>query len=163
MWAEPVRNPKLRSNLPTPENRSVNLRKQAILAGVVVFGAFGDVALSRGMKSVGALSLGHWTEVISAIFTPWVGAGILLLLAFFASYLTALSFADLTYVLPATAVGYILMALLAKFFLHENISPWRWAGIALIAVGVGFVTAGPAKTADARGVEIQPMPPVGNA
>ncbi len=139
----------------------MNLRKQATLAGVVLFGAFGDVALSRGMKLVGALSLNNWTQVIQAIFTPWVGAGILLLLAFFVSYLTALSFADLTYVLPATAVGYILMALLAKFFLHETISSWRWAGIALIAAGVGFVTAGPAKTANARGVLETEPPGVG--
>ena len=132
------------------------------MAGVVVFGACGDVALSRGMKAVGALSLSHWPDAISAIFTPWVAVGILLLLGFFASYLTALSFADLTYVLPATAVGYILMALMAKFFLHENISPWRWAGIALIALGVGFVTSGPAKTVEARGQAVH-LPPVGGA
>lgn len=141
----------------------MTIRKQATLAGVVLFGAFGDVALSRGMKAVGALSLGDWTQVIQAIFTPWVAAGIILLLAFFVSYLTALSFADLTYVLPATAVGYILMALLAKFFLQENISPWRWAGIALIALGVGFVTRGPAKTEDARGVQAPEPPAVGSA
>ncbi len=133
-------------------------RKQAILAGVVVFGAIGDVALSRGMKAVGALSLSHASEAISAIFTPWVGTGIILLLAFFASYLAALSFADLTYVLPATSVGYILMALLAKFFLHEDIQVTRWVGIALIALGVGFVTRGPVKTADARGTSPQPHP-----
>lgn len=130
---------------------------------MVVFGALGDVALSRGMKSIGALSLSHWTQVISAIFTPWVGAGIILLLGFFASYLAALSFADLTYVLPATSVGYILMALLARFFLHENISVFRWAGIVLIALGVGFVTAGPAKTLNARGNEAHQSPPVGSA
>src|SRR5690348_6403369 len=105
------------------------------------------------MKAVGALSLSHASEAISAIFTPWVGTGIILLLAFFASYLAALSFADLTYVLPATSIGYILMALLARFFLHENISPFRWAGIALIALGVGFVTRGPARTDDARGAK----------
>ena len=138
-------------------------RKRATLAGVVIFGALGDVALSRGMKSVGAISLANWTDLISAIFTPWVGAGIVLLLAFFASYLTALSFADLTYVLPATAVGYILLALLAKFFLHENISPWRWAGIALIALGVGFVTRGPARTETARGVECAKPPVIGSS
>ncbi len=130
----------------------MNLRKKATLGGVVLFGACGDVVLSRGMKDVGALSLSHFGNAIHAIFTPWVGAGILLLLLFFISYLTSLSFADLTYVLPATAVGYILMAVLAKFFLHEQISPWRWAGIFLIALGVGFVTAGPAKTTTARGV-----------
>jgi drug/metabolite transporter (DMT)-like permease len=131
----------------------VSFRKQAILAGVVFFGAFGDIALSRGMKEIGELSLANWTHVIAAVFTPWVGVGILLLIAFFASYLTALSFADLTYVLPATSVGYILMALLARFFLHEHISPYRWAGIALICLGVGFVTRGPARTHGARGTE----------
>jgi drug/metabolite transporter (DMT)-like permease len=141
----------------------VTIRKQATLAGVVIFGALGDVALSRGMKAVGAISLSHWPELISAITTPWVAAGIMLLLAFFASYLAALSFADLTYVLPATAVGYILMALLAKFLLHENISPWRWMGIALIALGVGFVTRGPAKTETARGVECAKEPVAGGA
>jgi drug/metabolite transporter (DMT)-like permease len=139
----------------------LTIRKQATLAGVVVFGALGDVALSRGMKSVGALSLDNWTQVVSAIFTPWVGAGIILLLGFFASYLAALSFADLTYVLPATSVGYIIMALLAKFFLHENISATRWCGIVLIAAGVGFVTRGPAKTPQQE--EIHPPPPVGAA
>ncbi len=144
----------------------MTFRNHAILAGVVIFGAFGDVALSRGMKDLvsatGHISLERIPELISAVFTPWVGAGILLLLAFFISYLTALSFADLTYVLPATAFGYIIMALLAKFFLHEQISAGRWAGIALIAVGVGFVTAGPAKTPTARGAErAQHAPSVG--
>jgi len=136
----------------------VSIRKQATLAGMVFFGAVGDIALSRGMKEVGELSLANWTQAFSAIFTPWVAAGVLLLLACFASYLTALSFADLTYVLPATSVGYILMALLARFFLHEQISPYRWAGIALIALGVGFVTRGPAKTHDARGSTHAPFP-----
>ncbi len=138
-------------------------RKQTTLAGVVVFGAFGDVALSRGMKLItaehGALSLSHWTEVISAIFTPWVGIGIVLLIGFFASYLVSLSFADLTYVLPATSIGYIIMALLARFFLHEDISASRWAGIALIALGVGFVTSGPARTPGARGDPAASPPP----
>ncbi len=128
-------------------------RQRAVLAGVMVFGAFGDVALSRGMKNIGHVSLHHLPELIAAVFTPWVGAGIVLLLAFFISYLAALSFADLTYVLPATAMGYIIMALLARFFLQENISPQRWAGIVLITVGVGFVTSGPAQTPTARGME----------
>jgi hypothetical protein len=91
----------------------VNFRKQATLAGVVVFGAFGDVALSRGMKNLPPIHLNNLPELFSALLTPWVFFGILLLLGFFASYLAALSFADLTYVLPATSVGYIVMALLA--------------------------------------------------
>ena len=124
----------------------MSFRKQATLAGVVFFGAFGDVALSRGMKNIGGVPLHDLQHLVAALLTPWVFAGILLLLAFFASYLAALSFADLTYVLPATSVGYIILAFLARFFLHEQISVARWIGIVLIAAGVGFVTRGPART-----------------
>ncbi|HXZ82113.1 MAG TPA: EamA family transporter [Terriglobales bacterium] len=126
----------------------MNLRKLATLAGVALFASCGDVALARGMKAFGAISLAHWTSIFSALLSPWVILGICLLLAFFVSYLSALSFADLTYVLPATSLGYIVMALLAKFFLHENISILRWTGILLIALGVGFVARGPALTLD---------------
>ena len=102
--------------------------------------------LSHGMKQVGSVSLSHLQSVIFAILNPWVATGILLLLAFFATYLTALSWADLTYVLPATSLGYVLLALVAKFFLHEHVSPLRWLGIALITGGVGFVAGGPELT-----------------
>ena len=81
-----------------------------------------------------------------AIRNPWVITGILCLLGFFASYLTALSWADLTFVLPSTAFGYIVVAFLAKFWLHEPITPYRWAGILLIVCGVGFVANGPSLT-----------------
>jgi drug/metabolite transporter (DMT)-like permease len=60
--------------------------------------------------------------------------------------MTSLSWADLTYVLPATSVSYILLTLLAKFYLHETISLARWLGVLLISAGVGFVTQGPALT-----------------
>jgi len=85
-------------------------------------------------------------SLINAVFTPWIGAGIALLIGFFASYLSALSWADLTYVLPATAFGNVIVALFARFWLHETISWQRWAGIVLITVGVGFVTQGPSLT-----------------
>src|SRR5512138_638874 len=124
----------------------MNARKYLLLLAVASFGPLGDVALSRGMKDVGSISPDNLPALFSAVFTPWVAIGIALLLAFLAAYMTALSWADLTYVLPASAVGYILMALLARFFLHETITPMRWAGIVLITLGVGFVTSGPEKT-----------------
>jgi drug/metabolite transporter (DMT)-like permease len=124
----------------------VNFRKYLVLAGVTVFAAAGDSLLSLGMKQTGNISLHHLQGLLVAVANPWVAVGILLLLAFFASYTTALSWADLTYVLPATSLGYVLLALVAKFVLHEHVSPMRWAGIALIAGGVGFVAGGPALT-----------------
>jgi drug/metabolite transporter (DMT)-like permease len=98
------------------------------------------------MKPLPPISVAHPGELIAAVFTPWIVAGIALLIGFFASYLTALSWADLTYVLPATAFGNVIVALLSRFWLHEPISPARWAGILLITVGVGFVAQGPSRT-----------------
>lgn len=126
----------------------MSFRKLATLIGVVVFGSAGDVCLKRGMSQIGNITLSDWPMLIHAIFHPWVALGIVLLILFFANYLAALSFADLTFVLPATSIGYVGMALLARFFLHEDISPLRWAGIILIALGVGFVARGPALTVE---------------
>jgi drug/metabolite transporter (DMT)-like permease len=128
----------------------VTFRKYLVLAGVTVFAAVGDSMLAHGMKQAGNISLDHLQSVVLAVLNPWVAVGILLLLAFFASYTTALSWADLTYVLPATSLGYVLLALVARFVLHEQVSPMRWLGIALISGGVGFVAGGPALTSHAH-------------
>jgi drug/metabolite transporter (DMT)-like permease len=124
----------------------LTFRKYLVLAGVTLFAATGDSLLSRGMKDVGSISLRHFPNLILAITNPWVALGILFLLGFFASYMTALSWADLTYVLPATSLGYVLLALIAKFLLHEQVTPMRWIGILLISGAVGFVTQGPELT-----------------
>lgn len=125
----------------------MTFRKYLVLAGVTVFSAAGDSLLARGMKEFGNVSLHDPSSLILAILNPWVACGIILLLAFFASYMTALSFADLTYVLPATSLSYVLVALIARFGFHETVSPARWLGIALITAGVGFVAAGPSSSA----------------
>jgi drug/metabolite transporter (DMT)-like permease len=124
----------------------VTFRKYLVLAGVAVFAAVGDCLLSLGMKQVGTVSLHHLSAIILTVLNPAVALGILLLLGFFACYMIALSWADLTYVLPATSVSYVLITLIAKFGLHEHVSLGRWLGVGLISVGVGFVTQGPALT-----------------
>ena len=124
----------------------MSFRKYLVLAGIVVFASVGDSMLARGMQQVGHISLRNLAELLGAIANPWVGGGIVLLLAFFAAYMTALSWADLTYVLPATSIGYVLLALIAKFALHEQVTAARWLGIILVTAGVGFVAGGPALT-----------------
>jgi drug/metabolite transporter (DMT)-like permease len=115
----------------------------------------GDTCLSRGMTRLPPITLAHPANLIAAVFTPWIAAGIALLIGFFASYLTALSWADLTFVLPATAFGNVIVALLSRFWLHEPISIQRWVGIVLITVGVGFVAHGPSSTARPEPVVLQ--------
>jgi len=116
------------------------------LALVSLCAPLGDSCLSRGMSSLPAITLAHPATLIAAVFTPWIAVGIALLIGFFASYLTALSWADLTFVLPATAIGNVIVALIARYWLNEPISIQRWIGIVLITVGVGFVAHGPSLT-----------------
>lgn len=124
----------------------MTLRKYLVLAGVSIFAVTGDSLVSAGMKRVGNVSLRDLADIILVVFRPEVALGVLFLLAFFACYMTALSWADLTYVLPATSVSFILLTLVAKFVLHENVSLTRWLGVLLISIGVGVVTQGPELT-----------------
>jgi len=127
-------------------HQTLSPRQYLILALVAVCAPLGDTCLARGMTAMPAITVADPGTLVAAVFTPWIGVGIALLIGFFASYLTALSWADLTFVLPATAFGNVIVALLARFWLHEPISLERWAGIVLITVGVGFVAQGPSLT-----------------
>jgi drug/metabolite transporter (DMT)-like permease len=138
----------------------VTLRKYLVLVAVAVFGSIGDTLLSRGMRGMpplGEISLQYLPQILATVFSPWVIAGIVCLLIFMAAYLTALSWADLTYVLPATAFGYFLMALMARVFLHEQISVWRWMGVILIMAAVGIVANGPELTRHGRDATPKPL------
>ena len=141
-------------------HHSLSPRQYLILGLVAVSAPLGDSCLSRGMASMPPITA-HPASLIAAVFTPWIALGITLLIGFFASYLTALSWADLTFVLPATAFGYVIIALLAHFWLHETISLERWAGIVLVTLGVGFVAQGPSLTQhpapDAESADREPL------
>ena len=128
----------------------MTFRKYLVLAAMILFNALGDVSLSYGMKQVGAIHAGRLTDAVAAVFTPWVVLGILLLLCFFACYLSALSWADLSYVIPATALGYVVIALLSEWLLGETVTLTRWAGILLVGGGVFFLARGPVLTVPAK-------------
>ena len=118
----------------------------AVLAAIIFTAPVGDALLARGMSQVGQVDLQHLGLLWHALFNPSVDAGILLLIGFFASYTTALSWADLTFVMPATSLSYVIIALLGQFLMHETLSLSRWAGVALIMCAVGFVAGGPSRT-----------------
>jgi uncharacterized membrane protein len=78
-------------------------------------------------------------QYLQIFANPWVDGGVLLLIVWFASQLSLLSWSDLSYVLPITAGSYVLTAVLGKVFLHEVVSVERWLGILVISVGVLLV------------------------
>ena len=120
----------------------MTVRKYLVLLTVAITAPLGDTLLAVGMKRLGPVSLANPAALIHAVATPYVAAGIALLIGFFASYTAALSWAALTYVLPITSVGNVFIALLSRFWLHEEVTPSRWLGILLITLGVGFVANG---------------------
>jgi uncharacterized membrane protein len=122
----------------------------AILAVVMLSASLGDSFLKRGMDQIGAVNVHHLGLLWHALFNPYVDIGIVLLIGFFATYTTALSWADLTFVMPATAFGYVVIALMGRYWLHEQLSLSRWLGILLIVGAVGFVAGGPSRTEHAE-------------
>lgn len=127
-----------------------------VLGAIIVFSSLGDVLLAHGMKTIGPIAISDLHHLIPAVFNPWVALGILFLLIFFAAYSTALSWADLTFVLPATSLSYVLVAIMGALLLHEHITPARWTGILLVSCGVGLVAGGPSSTQ--RRVQEKPCP-----
>ncbi len=125
-------------------------RTRTLLAIVIVSNALGNVALGYGMRQVGNISSFSPVDLvasgIASLGDPWVLTGVLLLLVFFAAHTVLLSWADLSYVLLVTSLGYVLVALLSWLLLDEAISLGRWVGTALVACGVGVVGSTPAAT-----------------
>jgi drug/metabolite transporter (DMT)-like permease len=110
----------------------------------VIHGGAGHVMLSKGMKPVGDLTeapsgrLGGM--VARALSNQWVIVGVALQAVFFFVYMTLLSRAEVSQLLPMTARDYIVVALLAQWALGEVVTPARWAGIGLITFGVYLVS-----------------------
>src|SRR3954466_15772079 len=121
-------------------------QRYLILIAVTLSAPLGDGLLTRGMRQIGTVDLQHLGLLWHALFNPYIDVGILLLIGFFASYMTALSWADLTFLMPSTAFGYVVLALVSRFWLHEHLSLSRWIGIGLIVCAVGFVANGPSLT-----------------
>ena len=115
--------------------------KTWICATVVVWSnVLGNFFLKKGMPA----ELPTPWSYITVLFQPWVALGVALLVLWMLSRMTLLSWADLSYVLPVTAIGYVLVALMGHLFLAEQIPFKRWAGIVLIVAGVAFVSLGTA-------------------
>jgi drug/metabolite transporter (DMT)-like permease len=120
------------------------LKTVVVVLFAVILGGTGHVLLSKAMRPVGDLTeapadrLGGMVR--RALSNPWLLLGVALQASFFFIYLTLLSRADVSLVLPLTAMDYIVVGVLAQYLLGETLTPIRWAGIGFIIVGVGLVS-----------------------
>jgi drug/metabolite transporter (DMT)-like permease len=133
-------------------SRALHFKTNLSILLMVIFGPLGNLLLGKGMKQLGAMpawTLSDLTRFLSAVLhsgTVWLG--IASLIAFFVSYSLVLSWADYSYVQPASAIAYGTAALLGRLVLGEVVSPLQWIGILIICLGVIVVGRTPPSTTE---------------
>jgi uncharacterized membrane protein len=134
------------------ELRTLHFKTYVLILVIVIFSPLGSMLLSKGMKGLGAPAA--WTPGEIARFvafvlsseTVWLGIGSLIV--FFIAYTLVLSWADYSYVQPASAFAYGTAALLGHFVLGDKVSALQWAGIMVICMGVFIVGRTPMRTTE---------------
>jgi drug/metabolite transporter (DMT)-like permease len=131
---------------------SPHLKTSLFILFMISFAPLGNVLLGKGMKGVGSAK--NWAPsdllpiLLKILSSGYIWLGIACLLTFFVAYMLVLTWADYSYVQPASAFSYAIVALLSYFLLGEAVSPLRWAGIAVICVGVFVVGRTPHRTTE---------------
>jgi drug/metabolite transporter (DMT)-like permease len=120
------------------EEQRIHVKTRLLALVVILSNVLGNTALSLGMKQRPGFTLAP-AAVLETIFSPWVGLGIVLLVLWLLLRMALLSWADLSYVLPVTSVGYVLSAFVGRFVFAEHITWQRWTGTFLIFGGMMLV------------------------
>jgi len=130
--------------------KTPKVKTSILVALLVVFSSAGNLLFSVGMKKIGAIpgwSMASLYTVFAGVFTNlWIWLGIVSMLLFLGALMLVLSWADFSYVMPATASMYVLIPLAGHFLLGEVVAGQRWLGITLICLGVVMVGRTPANT-----------------
>ncbi len=130
--------------------QGLHLKTISLIVIMLAVAPLGDTFLGKGMKRIPPMASWAPSDLFRFFFhaftsgTIWLGIGLLLM--YFVAFLLVLSWADYSYVQPASALSFVLIALLAHFALHESVSPTRWVGVALISSGVFIVGHTPPRT-----------------
>jgi len=120
------------------------MRTIVFIAIVVLSGTAGDIAVSHAMKRIGDIqtlsprAIGQFLQ--KAFRMGWLWIGIAMMAVSFFSLLALLSWADVSVAVPATALSYVIAAIGAKYLLHEQVAPLRWAGVLLVCAGVALIS-----------------------
>jgi drug/metabolite transporter (DMT)-like permease len=128
--------------VPAQEHARLRIKTWTCAVVVICANVFGNFFLKLGMPA----ELPTPLDYITVLFRPTVALGVALLILWLLSRMALLSWADLSYVLPVTSIGYVLVAVVGRVFLNEQITGRRWAGILLIMLGVALVSGGAPQT-----------------
>jgi len=124
-------------------HKRLHLKTFLMITIMVLAGPLGNVLLGKGMKSIGKITVTSpsdlWHLLLRIFSTGSIWLGVASLLTFFLAYMLVLSWADYSYVQPASSVAYAVVAVLGVALLGEAVSPIRWLGIAIICLGVFVV------------------------
>lgn len=118
---------------------ATTLRLCAVLLLFLALKAGGNLSLAWGLKHMPQITPANPLSLVQAMIDPFVALGVLALILALLVRMALLSLADLSFVLPVTALGYVIAAFLGKTFLHETVSAQRWLGTGLIFVGAVLV------------------------
>lgn len=122
--------------------KRLRIKTLVMVLAMVVCANAGDLLLKHGMAQIGRVELtlhGILQAFRLTVTSATIWLAIFFLIGFMVSYMTVLSWADYSYVMPAGAFGYAVLTFLAVVFLHESVSPRRWIGVVLICMGVLLV------------------------
>ena len=119
--------------------RRIDFKTKALTVFGILPNVLGNFALSWGMKHQATQLADSPLAYIRTIFSPWVLLGTTLLILWLLSRMTLLGWADLSFVLPVTSIGYVLTAILGKVFFAEQITWQRWLGTLAIMIGMVLV------------------------
>ncbi|ACO31834.1 MULTISPECIES: EamA family transporter [Acidobacterium] len=117
-----------------------------LFALIVVAGTGGELCVSRAMKSVGEAKGFHPAElarlILRALREPWMWLGVAMMASGFFALLGALAALPVSFVVPMTALSYVIGVFGGVTFLKEKVTRQRWIGVALVALGVSLVLLG---------------------
>ena len=122
--------------------KRLRIKTLVMVLAMVVCANAGDLLLKHGMAQIGRVELtlhGILQAFRLTVTSATIWLAIFFLIGFMVGYMTVLSWADYSYVMPAGAFGYAVLTFLAVVFLHESVSPRRWIGVVLICMGVLLV------------------------
>ena len=115
-----------------------------MILSIVLSSSAGEVFITRGMKQVGEISTLRLRTLLAIATKIFINknflAGVFFMAVSFFSFLAVLSWAEMSFIVPATSLGYVVSTIGAKFILQERVNPLRWAGTLLVCVGAALVS-----------------------